>query len=117
MAIKRDYYEILDGDSGDLDFAIGDVSGKGVPAALLMSTLQSSFLAESSAQQDLAKVCERDNEFLTQHTTPERYATFFVGRLTEDAYHVECELVRSSLAREEKPHLDEFARAWSRGEG
>ncbi|MCH7824950.1 MAG: serine/threonine-protein phosphatase [Acidobacteria bacterium] len=85
--IGGDYYEIFeDEESGDLGFAIGDVSGKGVPAALLMSTLQSSFLGVLSADQDLARVCARVNRFLVERTTPERYATFFVGWLTEDAY-------------------------------
>ena len=81
-----DYYEILAGDAGGLDFAIGDVSGKGVPAALLMSTLQSSFLGASSSDSNLANVCARVNRFLVERTSPERYATFFVGRLTEDAH-------------------------------
>ncbi|MGD8331088.1 MAG: SpoIIE family protein phosphatase [Acidobacteriota bacterium] len=82
--VGGDYYDVgLRGD-GSLDFAVGDVSGKGVPASLVMSTLQSSFLAESSAQEDLAKVCERVNEFLVQRTTPERYATFFAARLLTD---------------------------------
>lgn len=35
------------------------------------------------------------------------------GRLNEDAYNIECELVRESLAREDKPHLNEFLRAWA----
>ena len=85
--VGGDYYEVFeDEESGDLGFAIGDVSGKGVAAPLLMSTLQSLFLGVSSTDQDLARVCSRLNNFLVQRTTPERYATFFVGRLTEDAY-------------------------------
>lgn len=85
--VGGDYYEIFDdSDTGDLEFAIGDVSGKGVPAALLMSTLQSSFLGVSSSGDDLARVCERVNRFLVARTSPERYATFFVGRVTEDAF-------------------------------
>lgn len=82
--VGGDYYDVYLRDNGDLDFAVGDVSGKGVPASLVMSMLQSSFLAESSAHEDLAKVCERVNEFLVQHTTPERYATFFAARLQPD---------------------------------
>jgi len=82
--VGGDYYDVFLSAAGDLDFAVGDVSGKGVPASLVMSTLQSSFLAESSAQDDLAKVCERVNEFLVRRTTPERYATFFAGRLHAD---------------------------------
>jgi len=82
--VGGDYYDLFLSDDGALNFAVGDVSGKGVPAALVMSTLCSSFLAESSAQQDLALVCERVNEFLVQRTTPERYATFFTARLHTD---------------------------------
>lgn len=82
--VGGDYYDVSLRADGSLDFAVGDVSGKGVPASLVMSTLQSSFLAESSAQEDLAKVCERVNEFLVRHTTPERYATFFAARLRTD---------------------------------
>ena len=75
--VGGDYYEIFDDeDTGDLEFAIGDVSGKGVPAALLMSTLQSAFLGISSSGDDLARVCERLNKFLNARTSPERYATF-----------------------------------------
>ena len=80
--VGGDYYDIFAASEDELGFAVGDVSGKGVPASLLMSTLQSSFLAESSAQEDLAKVCERVNDFLVQRTTPERYATFFAARLS-----------------------------------
>jgi sigma-B regulation protein RsbU (phosphoserine phosphatase) len=84
--VGGDYYEVFGVDSGDLEFAIGDVSGKGVPAALLMSTLQSTFLGASSSDRDLARVCARVNRFLVERTSPERYASFFVGRLTEDAH-------------------------------
>lgn len=86
--VGGDYYDVYLRDNGDLDFAVGDVSGKGVPASLVMSTLQSSFLAEASAHENLAKVCERVNEFLVQHTTPERYATFFAARLQPDGTFV-----------------------------
>ena len=82
--VGGDYYDVMLSETGDLGFAVGDVSGKGVPASLVMSTLQSSFLAESRAQDDLAKACEHVNEFLVQRTTPERYATFFAARLLTD---------------------------------
>jgi serine phosphatase RsbU (regulator of sigma subunit)/pSer/pThr/pTyr-binding forkhead associated (FHA) protein len=82
--VGGDYYDVLTPSDDRLTFAVGDISGKGIPAALLMSTLQSTFVAEASAQEDLAKVCVRVNEFLVKRTTPERYATFFVGRVTPD---------------------------------
>ena len=41
--VGGDYYEIVDAGDAGICFAVGDVSGKGVPAALLMSSLQSAF--------------------------------------------------------------------------
>ncbi|HJO02737.1 MAG TPA: PP2C family protein-serine/threonine phosphatase [Acidobacteriota bacterium] len=81
--VGGDYYEILDRGEHGICFAVGDVSGKGVPAALLMSSLQSAFLAAHSIHNDLAEICRLVNRFLVERTTPERYATFFVGHLTQ----------------------------------
>lgn len=83
-SVGGDYYEIFEAGGGCLGFAVGDVSGKGVAAALLMSTLQSSFLGVCDSEHDLAEVCRRVNQFLVKRTSPERYATFFVGRLSEE---------------------------------
>ncbi len=83
-SVGGDYYEIFEAGPGCLGFAVGDVSGKGVAAALLMSTLQSSFLGVCDSEKDLAEVCRRVNQFLVKRTSPERYATFFVGRLSQE---------------------------------
>jgi serine/threonine protein phosphatase PrpC len=83
-AVGGDYFEILSESSDCMCFAVGDVSGKGVAAALLMSSLQSSFLAAHSVHPDLDRLCAHVNDFLYSRTTPERYATFFVGRLRSD---------------------------------
>ncbi len=80
--VGGDYYEFIPAPDSSMCFAVGDVSGKGVPAALLMSSLQSAFLAAHSVLPDLAQVCGHVNRFLVQRTTPERYASFFVGHLT-----------------------------------
>jgi hypothetical protein len=82
-SVGGDYYEVFEAAPGSLGFAVGDVSGKGVPAALLMSTLQSSFLGVCDSERDLAEVCRRVNQFLVKRTSPERYATFFVGKVDQ----------------------------------
>jgi serine phosphatase RsbU (regulator of sigma subunit) len=82
--IGGDYYEIIDAGDAGICFAVGDVSGKGVPAALLMSSLQSAFLAAYAVDPALDRVCALVNRYLVERTTPERYATFFVGQLTPD---------------------------------
>ena len=82
--VGGDYYEIIDAAEAGVVFAVGDVSGKGVPAALLMSSLQSAFVAAYAIEPNLARVCELLNNFLYHRTTPERYVTFFVGQLTRE---------------------------------
>ncbi len=82
--VGGDYYEIIDSGETGICFAVGDVSGKGVPAALLMSSLQSAFLAAYAIDPRLDRVCTIVNQFLVTKTTPERYATFFVGQLSPE---------------------------------
>lgn len=82
--VGGDYYEFFKTQWGTLGFAVGDVSGKGIPAAMLMATLQAAFLAATQTSEDLAFVCSHVNNFLVERTSPERYATFFVGLLRPD---------------------------------
>lgn len=82
--VGGDYFEFFEPGDGSLGFAVGDVSGKGIPAAMLMATLQAAFLAAVKADQDLSFVCQHVNQFIYERTTPERYATFFVGILDPD---------------------------------
>jgi sigma-B regulation protein RsbU (phosphoserine phosphatase) len=82
--VGGDYYEFFDIEDGGLGFAVGDVSGKGIPAAMLMATLQAAFLAAIRGDTDLADACAHVNDFIVERTTPERYATFFVGKLQSD---------------------------------
>lgn len=82
--VGGDYYEVLEDGVDCVCLAVGDVSGKGVPAALLMSSLQSAFLAARAVEGRLDRVCAHVNRFLYERTTPERYATFFVAELGPD---------------------------------
>jgi len=82
--VGGDYYEFFEIEDGGLGFAVGDVSGKGIPAAMLMATLQAAFLAAIRGDTNLADACSHVNDFIVERTTPERYATFFVGRLKSD---------------------------------
>ena len=83
--VGGDYYEVFDEPGDRTMFAVGDVSGKGIPAALLMSTLQSAFLATCRAYRQLDEICTHVNQFIVERTTPERYATFFVGAIDDDS--------------------------------
>lgn len=82
--VGGDYYEFFRPEDGGLGYAVGDVSGKGIPAAMLMATLQAAFLAAVQGSTDLAAVCAHINQFIVERTSPERYATFFVGVIDPD---------------------------------
>jgi sigma-B regulation protein RsbU (phosphoserine phosphatase) len=58
--------------------AIGDVSGKGVPAALLMASLRACLRTMTTlGETDLAKLMERLNQLVYESSAAHRYATFF----------------------------------------
>ncbi len=82
--VGGDYYEFFETSEDGIGFAVGDVSGKGIPAAMLMATLQAAFLAGIQLEDSLADVCTHVNNFINERTSPERYATFFCGKLTAD---------------------------------
>jgi sigma-B regulation protein RsbU (phosphoserine phosphatase) len=58
---------------------MGDVSGKGVPAALLMANLQATLRARLPMEQDLARLADALDREIEQTTRPESYLTLFVA--------------------------------------
>jgi sigma-B regulation protein RsbU (phosphoserine phosphatase) len=79
--VSGDYYDFIRLGPTRLGIAIGDISGKGISAALLMASLQaalhSQVLADGGSAQSTAELVARLNRYLFLNTSPERYATFF----------------------------------------
>jgi serine phosphatase RsbU (regulator of sigma subunit) len=82
--VGGDYFDFLDMGEGKLGIAIGDVSGKGIPAALLMSNLQASLHAQQARSGDVAEVVSRINDLLVRSTDANMFATFFYGILDRE---------------------------------
>lgn len=80
--VGGDYYDFLELPDGDLGLAIGDVSGKGVSAALIMSTVQAALRVAAPLEEDLANLVQRLNALIYRSTRGRKYATFFFGRYT-----------------------------------
>jgi serine phosphatase RsbU (regulator of sigma subunit) len=77
--VGGDYYDFgMDG--GRLHFALGDVSGKGTGAALLMTVLRAAVRGHWGEGEPAAAVA-RINRSVCQNVTPGKYVTFFMGRL------------------------------------
>ncbi len=75
--ISGDYYDVLPLPDGRLAFAIADISGKGISAAILMAHLQALLRTLTPAAQFPNDLCSRLNQHLHQVTDASRFATFF----------------------------------------
>src|SRR5215472_798586 len=75
--VGGDYYDFLELPNGRLGIAIGDVSGKGVGAALMMASLEASLRALAPVVQAPAELMERVNNLVRQASAANRYATLF----------------------------------------
>ena len=108
--VSGDYYDFMTLPGSELAFAIGDVAGKGISAALLMATIQSAMRTQLSATNgagpphySAATLVAQLNRQLYATTTPEKYATFFFAIYDEasraltftNAGHLPPLLVRS----------------------
>lgn len=82
--IGGDYYDFIERDSGSMLIALGDVSGKGTAAALLMSSLHAAIHAQTMARGSLPEIVMAVNEYLAKNTPSNRFITFFVAELSPD---------------------------------
>jgi sigma-B regulation protein RsbU (phosphoserine phosphatase) len=112
--VSGDYYDYETIEARKLAFAIGDVAGKGISAALLMATVQAALRAQIRTGVDgeprrplvTARLVSELNRQLYAHTAPEKYATFFfamyddeTGTLTyTNAGHLPPVLIREGNA-------------------
>jgi phosphoserine phosphatase RsbU/P len=76
-----DYFELQDGCFG---FAVGDVTGKGMPAALLASLVQGIFSTQTFRDAPLSDVIAKVNNNLVRRGTGDRFITFFFGIVDPD---------------------------------
>jgi sigma-B regulation protein RsbU (phosphoserine phosphatase) len=81
LGVGGDYYDFLALPHGHLGVAIGDVSGKGIAAALMMASLQASLRGEATrAPENLAAAVANINRLVYEASSANRYATFFYGQ-------------------------------------
>jgi phosphoserine phosphatase RsbU/P len=101
--VGGDYFDFLEIASDKMGFILGDVSGKGVPAALLMANLQACFRShEPTSLLRPAYVLEMINRHFFESTAPERFATLFFGVYDDETRalrYVNCGQVPPLLMR------------------
>tara|TARA_R110000868_G_scaffold259361_9_gene517434 strand:+ start:32132 stop:33721 length:1590 start_codon:yes stop_codon:yes gene_type:complete len=82
--VGGDYFDLLKlEDDGHL-IAIADVTGKGVPASLLMANLQSMLHALAPLDVSLEEASGRINDIIHDNTPSDKFITFFWGKISRD---------------------------------
>jgi sigma-B regulation protein RsbU (phosphoserine phosphatase) len=89
-AIGGDFFEYLDMPDGSFGFALGDVSGKGPPAALLTAMLQGILWTQSVAPVEPAVMMTRINQALLARGIDNRFATIFFAIMRSDGRLTYC---------------------------
>jgi serine phosphatase RsbU (regulator of sigma subunit)/CRP-like cAMP-binding protein len=79
--IGGDYYDFIQRENGKLIIAMGDVSGKGTAAALLMSSLHAAVHAQAEHHDSLRKTTSAVNRYLVESIPPNRFITLFLAEL------------------------------------
>jgi phosphoserine phosphatase RsbU/P len=82
--VGGDFYDYLDIGERGLGFALGDVAGKGPPAALLAAAVQTNFAAQAPISDNPAETLARVNKALLRRAIEARFATMFYGAITAD---------------------------------
>jgi phosphoserine phosphatase RsbU/P len=102
-AVGGDYYDVLELPDGRFGFALADVSGKGLPAALMAASLQGAFGAVAAGAPPLNELFYRINDYLCGHTPLEMFATLLYGVLDRqggfefvNAGHIPPLIIRAS---------------------
>ena len=79
--IGGDYYDFIEREDGRLVIALGDVSGKGTAAALLMSSLHAAVHAQSASHDSLVDTISAVNRYLADNIPANRFVTLFYAEL------------------------------------
>lgn len=78
--VGGDYYDFVQLNRDEFAFCIADVSGKGVPAALIMSNFQASFRALIKRTSSLSEMVSELNENILATAKREKFITAFIGK-------------------------------------
>ena len=77
--VGGDYFDFMEFGDGEIVFCIGDISGKGVAAALLMANFQANFHTQIKKRTDFDSFIRSLNHSVNLITKGERFITFFIA--------------------------------------
>ncbi|MEW5982223.1 MAG: SpoIIE family protein phosphatase [Acidobacteriota bacterium] len=89
-SIGGDFFEYVDLPGGEFGFALGDVSGKGAPAALLTAIVQGMFIVQATAAAGPADTLAQINRGLLRRAVESRFVTMVYGTVRPDGTFAYC---------------------------
>ncbi|HEX9614486.1 MAG TPA: SpoIIE family protein phosphatase, partial [Bacteroidota bacterium] len=81
QVVGGDYFDFVPMENGQWSICLGDVSGKGLPASLLMANTQATLRSQSLLNSPPKLSIERANTLLFRSTSPEKFVTLFYAIL------------------------------------
>ncbi|MEL6824202.1 MAG: PP2C family protein-serine/threonine phosphatase, partial [Calditrichota bacterium] len=84
--VGGDYFDVIKIDENRYALAIADVSGKGVPASLLMANMQAGLRVLMTPDVDLAQAVGTINTLIHSNTDLDKFITFFIGILDAEKH-------------------------------
>ena len=87
--IGGDYFDFIPIDEHRLGICLGDVSGKGLPASLLMANTQATLRGQTMLTSSAKECIARSNKLLFQSTSSEKFVTLFYG-IVDTSQHQLC---------------------------
>lgn len=79
--VGGDYFDIMKTEDEEILFVIADVSGKGIPSALIMANIQAGLKILSKMNLSLNYIIQNLNLLVFENTSPEKFVTMFLGKL------------------------------------
>ena len=84
QTVGGDYYDVIKLPDDRFGLTVADVSGKGLPAAMMAASMQGAFGAVAAGDPEPPELFRRVNEFLVERTPSEMFATMFYGIITRE---------------------------------
>jgi serine phosphatase RsbU (regulator of sigma subunit)/pSer/pThr/pTyr-binding forkhead associated (FHA) protein len=83
--VGGDYYDFVTRPGGNLAFALGDVSGKGIPAAMMMMVLRATVNSSTQQKDSVDSIIAQTNRVMFHNSPEQSYVTFFLGDLNPES--------------------------------